>query len=174
MEQSKALLSQCVAKVQSFSEVANFFGKEVCNFLRRRTYCRLLHARAYTPKFVQVAVTRHRALCECANVQMCKCVNKVHLLRLCMGSSKNERSQIFCSSNISCHFCPWLIFLCFDELLPLWKICRHLYQNVFSTLLFAHLHICTFAKRRVTGDSNLHKLWFITRACVKRVAEIVH
>ena len=28
----------------------------------------------------------------------------------------------------------------------------------FPICTFAHLHICTFAKQAVTGDSNLHKL----------------
>ena len=38
-------------------------------------------------------------------------------------------------------------------------------------------HVCDvtlYTALRVTGDSNLHKLWCITRACVKRVAEFMH
>ncbi len=41
----------------------------------RLIFC-FTRVRAYTPKFVQAAVTRHLALCEYANVQMCKCAKK--------------------------------------------------------------------------------------------------
>ena len=34
--------------------------------------------------------------------------------------------------------------------------------------------VTLYTALRVTGDSNLHKLWCITRACVKRVAEFMH
>ena len=128
------------------------------------------------------------AMCNCANARMCcaylrksRARARIHrslckLLSPVTGRFANVQSQYFCfikplPSVFSVHAHD-RNFQQLTNFYPLMKICCHPYRNLFyfaffihlrSIYIFAHLHICTFAKHGVTDESRMYKLRWSAR-----------